>query len=56
MHLDRGLPLNLGERITRKEDLSLVCSNCHRMLHRKTKEGNYLKVSDLERIVKNGFL
>jgi hypothetical protein len=30
-----------GERITRVEDLALVCSNCHRMLHRKKENGDY---------------
>jgi hypothetical protein len=31
-----GLPIATGgERITRLEDLHMVCSNCHRMLHRK---------------------
>lgn len=32
------LPLHAsGPRVTRLEDLSLVCSNCHRMLHRSKK-------------------
>jgi 5-methylcytosine-specific restriction protein A len=29
------LPLSIGlERITRLQDLALVCANCHRILHR----------------------
>jgi predicted HNH restriction endonuclease len=28
------MPISKGERISRLEDLALVCSNCHRMLHR----------------------
>ena len=41
------LPISAGERITRLEDLSLVCSNCHRMLHRKI-DGKYLSVNELK--------
>lgn len=36
-----------GERKTTLEDLALVCSNCHRMLHRRKDDGTYLKVSEL---------
>ena len=39
-----------GIRITKVEDLALVCSNCHRMLHRKNKEGNYYSVEELKSI------
>jgi len=41
------VPINKGERITKLEDLALVCSNCHRMLHRKI-NGNYLSVEKLK--------
>ncbi len=40
-----------GERITKITDLAMVCSNCHRMLHRKVKYG-YYTVEDLRKIVK----
>lgn len=41
-----------GTRETRLEDLSLVCSNCHRMLHKKF-DGIYLTIKQLrERILK----
>lgn len=36
-----------GETITRMEDLELVCSNCHRMLHQKF-EGCFLSVNELK--------
>jgi len=40
-------PLGKGVvRNTSLEDLSLVCSNCHRMLHRKI-EGEYLSIEEL---------
>lgn len=38
-----------GETKTRISDIALVCSNCHRMLHRKI----LLSVEDLREIVKN---
>jgi len=38
-------------RKTKIEDLALVCSNCHRMLHRKTDEGNYLTIDQLKGII-----
>jgi HNH endonuclease len=34
-HHDHPLSLESGDRITRLSELSLVCSNCHRMLHRR---------------------
>jgi len=40
-----------GERITNPEDLALVCSNCHRMLHRKTEDGIYHTVESLREII-----
>lgn len=35
---------------TRLDDLALVCSNCHRMLHRK---GNNLSIDELKNIISN---
>lgn len=48
-----GLSISTGgERITRIEDLHMVCSNCHRMLHRKqVKTGNYHTVKTLQKIL-----
>lgn len=42
-----------GIRKTRFEDLALVCSNCHRMLHRKYLNGNYLLVEELKELILN---
>lgn len=44
------VPISEGERITKLEDLSLVCSNCHRMLHRKI-NGKYLSINDLKQTI-----
>ena len=44
-------PIFKGERITKLEDLALVCSNCHRMLHRKI-EGEYLSIEQLSERIK----
>ncbi|MBC8490632.1 MAG: HNH endonuclease [Bacteroidetes bacterium] len=41
-----------GIRKTKIDDLSLVCSNCHRMLHRKIND-NYLSVDELSKIINN---
>ena len=39
-------PLSLGgERVTTPQDLAIVCSNCHRMLHRG---GNLLSIEELK--------
>lgn len=38
-----------GERITSLDELALVCSNCHKMLHRKI---NSLSVEKLKEIIK----
>jgi len=40
-----------GERITKIEDLALVCSNCHRMLHRKRNDGTYHSEVTLSQII-----
>ncbi|OIQ24115.1 HNH endonuclease [Lacinutrix sp. MedPE-SW] len=47
------IPINQGERITKLEDLALVCANCHRMLHRKNKENEYYTVEQLKQIIIN---
>ena len=45
-------PISVGGiRTTKYEDLAIVCSNCHRMLHRKTFEGNYPTVDELRSII-----
>lgn len=43
-----------GQRITTTADLALVCSNCHRMLHRKNEKGKYYKVKELIKLILNG--
>ena len=43
--------LRLGERITELEDLALVCSNCHRMLHKRNSVGEHYTVEELTKIV-----
>jgi hypothetical protein len=40
-----------GVRETKIDDLAIVCANCHRMLHRKYINGNYLSVEELKEIV-----
>ncbi len=42
-----------GRRITEIGDLAMVCSNCHRMLHRKKNDGNYFTVEQLRETIKN---
>lgn len=41
-----------GVRETKLEDLALVCSNCHRMLHTKF-DGKFLSISELKTRVKS---
>lgn len=36
-----------GECVTKKEDIALICSNCHRMLHRK-ENGKLLTIEELK--------
>jgi hypothetical protein len=43
--------INTGQRITRIEDLALVCSNCHRMLHRKNANNVYFSVEELKHLI-----
>lgn len=40
-----------GVRMTRLEDLALVCSNCHRMLHRRKSDGTYFTVEELRVLI-----
>lgn len=40
-----------GKRITTLADLALVCSNCHRMLHRKNKKEKYFSVDELRKLI-----
>lgn len=47
------IPIHHGERITTIEDLALVCSNCHRMLHRRNKENEYYTIEGLQKIIIN---
>lgn len=52
------VPISKGTRITTIDQLDMVCSNCHRMLHRKidpssNEENNYYSVADLRRIIMN---
>lgn len=43
-------PLNEreGKQVTKKGDIALVCSNCHRMLHRKISD-KYLSIEDIKK-------
>ncbi len=43
--------ISTGERITQAEDLALVCSNCHRMLHRKLIDGSYHTIESLKQAI-----
>ncbi len=43
-------PIARGVRITSLDDLSLVCSNCHRMLHRKNQHNVYYSVDELRQL------
>ena len=42
-----------GIRKTRIKDLAIVCSNCHRMLHRKGGDGLYPTIEKLKSIIDN---
>lgn len=48
--------LHQGERITKLEDLALVCSNCHRMLHRKKANNEYYSVEEIRELLKQKWL
>ena len=47
------IPIHQGKRITRLEDLALVCANCHRMLHRKNNKNEYYSIKELKQIIIN---
>lgn len=40
-----------GEKVTKKEDVALLCSNCHRMLHRKENR-KLLSIEELKNRIK----
>ncbi len=46
-------PLNEreGKQVTKKDDIALICSNCHRMLHRKIND-KLLSINELKEIIK----
>lgn len=44
-------PIAMGKRLTSLDDLALVCSNCHRMLHRKINNGDYHSVESLRAMI-----
>ncbi|MEO7049684.1 MAG: HNH endonuclease, partial [Ferruginibacter sp.] len=46
--------LNGGERITELDDLALVCSNCHRILHQKKEDGTYYSIEELRTLIQTG--
>lgn len=46
-------PISSGNiRKTKIDDLAIVCANCHRMLHRKNKNGEYYSTVGLSEIIK----
>ncbi len=45
--------VSTGQRITTLADLALVCSNCHRMLHRKISADAYYTVDELKKLIDN---
>ena len=47
VHHRAPLSLNNGETKTRMKDLAILCSNCHRMVHR----GRLLQVDELRRLI-----
>lgn len=47
------LPIANGERESSIDDLALVCSNCHRMLHRKINNGNFHSVETLTLLLRS---
>jgi hypothetical protein len=45
------IQLTAGERITTLNDLAMVCSNCHRMLHRPNSNNEYYSVEELRELI-----
>lgn len=43
--------VSTGQRITTITDLALVCSNCHRMLHRKNLANEHYTVDELKKLI-----
>ena len=43
--------ISTGQRITTMADLALVCSNCHRMLHRRNLDSTYYSVEELRKLI-----
>jgi len=42
-----------GERRNFTSDIAMVCSNCHRMLHRKNESGKYYSVDELKMLIES---
>src|SRR5690554_3311878 len=53
MECHHKIPLAKGKRITKVTDLALVCSNCHRMLHKKIAENQYHTIESLKELIIN---
>lgn len=51
--IHHNVPISSSDfmRSTQLDDLSVLCSNCHRMIHRKEP---WLNISELKKIIKNG--
>lgn len=53
IEVHHSIPLSEGERETTEEDLVVLCSNCHRMVHRKEP---LLTLRELRRIINPDYL
>ncbi|NMA14921.1 MAG: HNH endonuclease, partial [Clostridia bacterium] len=53
MECHHKIPLAKGKRVTKVTDLALVCSNCHRMLHKKIAENQYHTIESLKELIIN---
>ena len=49
-HHKNPLAETKGQRKTKREDIALVCSNCHKMLHRGSQ---VLQVEELKKLMKD---
>jgi hypothetical protein len=45
--------INNGPRETKIGDIALVCSNCHRMLHRRNVDGSFNSIKQLQKILQD---
>lgn len=45
------IPIAEGGRLTKVSDLAMVCSNCHRMLHRRNQNGEYHSIETLKSLI-----